>query len=376
VSARPRIVHVYKDYWPPVLGGIERSINWMVHGCADAFDITVLVNSRDGTTRERTDGPIRIIEVGQWGRLQSAPIAPSFPLWLRRLRADLWHFHIPNPTGDFSYLLARPRGRVVATYHSDVVRQKMALRLYGPFLRAFLRRCDAVMPTSPRLVESSPFLREVREKCRPVPLGMPLAPFAATPERANAAREIRRRHRGMPLLVFVGRLRYYKGLHFLVGAMRALPHVQFLVVGEGPEGPRLRRLAEELGVAERIHFLGELDDEATISHLHAADIFVMPSHLPSEAYGLSQIEAMACGKPVVCCDLATGVPWVTQDGETGIVVPPADEEALAAAIAKLLGDSALRFRMGEAAYRRAHAEFSRERMAERIKAVYAEALGG
>ena len=111
--AKPRVVHVYKDFWPPVVGGIERAINWMIGGLRERFDFTVLVNSRTRQTREREWEGVRVIEVGEWGRVQSAPVSPAFPLWLRKLQADIWHFHIPNPTGDLSWWLARPRGKVV-----------------------------------------------------------------------------------------------------------------------------------------------------------------------------------------------------------------------------------------------------------------------
>ena len=370
----PHVVHVYKDFWPPVVGGIERSINWMIGGLKDEFEFTVLVNSRTRQTREREWEGVRIIEVGEWRRFQSAPLSPSFPLTMRKLKVDVWHFHIPNPTGDFSYLLTRPKGKVVATYHSDVVRQRWAMRIYGPMLRAFLRRCDVIMPTSPRLVEHSPLLSQFKEKCHPVPLGMPLAPFERTAESANKVREIKRRYKGFPLLVFLGKLRYYKGLQFLVSAMRSLPNVHCLLIGEGPEEEKLRRLVEEFGLGEWVHFLGEIPDEEVVPYLQAADIFVLPSHLPSEAFGLSQVEAMACGAPVVCTDLPTGVPFVNQDGVTGRVVSPADDETLAAAIRELLANPNERFKMAEAAHRRAHTEFSQEAMCGRIGEVYREVL--
>ncbi|MCB2154653.1 glycosyltransferase [bacterium] len=373
-----RIVHVYKDFWPPIVGGIERSINWMALGCQRLFgdEITVLVNSRTKETREREYEGLRIIEVGEWGRAFSAPLSPSFPGWLKKLKPDVWHFHIPNPTGDVSYLLKRPAGAVVATYHSDIVRQKWALWAYGPMLRAFLKRCHTVMPTSPHLIECSPFLSAVREKCTPVPLGMPLQRFERTAEAGLKAREVKKKYRGFPLIVFVGKLRYYKGLHFLVSALRGLPNVHALIIGDGPERGRLAGLAEEFNLTDRWHFLGELNDEDMVAHLHAADIFVLPSHLTSEAYGLVQIEAMAAGLPVISTNLPTGVPYINRDGETGLIVPPADDQALATAIAELLNDQSRRLSMAEHAYRRAHEEFSVDRMAERVHEVYERAVTG
>ncbi|MDK2971966.1 MAG: hypothetical protein PWP23_1721 [Candidatus Sumerlaeota bacterium] len=373
----PHVVHVYKDYWPPIVGGIERCIHWMATGAVreHGWEATVLVNARGRESRERESDGVRIVEVGEWGRALSAPISPRFPLAMRNLKADVWHFHLPNPTGDVSYLLTRPKGRVVATYHSDVVRQKWAMAAYGPFLNAFLRRCDCIMPTSPRLIDASAVLTRFRAKCTPVPLGMPLEKFARTAAAAQRAREVRRQYKGFPLIVFVGVLRYYKGLQFLISAMRGLPRVQAVLIGDGPEREPLKGLAEELGVGDRIAFPGFLDDEEMIAHLHAADVYVLPSHLPAEAYGLSQIEAMAAGLPVVSCDLPTGVPFVNLHKETGLIVPPADDEALAQAIAELLSNQSQRLHMAETALRRAHAEFTDTRMNERVMDVYRQVLG-
>ena len=365
-----KIVHVYKDFWPPIVGGIERTVNWMVSGLRGVFEFTVLVNSRTRQTRERMWEGIRIIEVGEWGRVLSAPIAPTFPLWLRRLKADVWHFHIPNPTGDVSWLLSRPEGRVVATYHSDVIRQRWAMAAYGPFLHAFLSRCAVIMPTSPRQQAQSPVLQRHSERCVPVPLGMPLAPFARTAATGGRVREIKRALKGFPLLVFVGKLRYYKGVQFLISAMRQLPQVRLAIIGAGPEGRKLRALSAELGLGDRIQFLGELPDEEVVAWMQAAELFVLPSHLPSEAFGLVQVEAMACGTPVISCELQGGVPFVNQDGVTGRIVAPADDTALALAVGELLENPSRRFAMGEAAYRRAHSEFSQEVMCGRVAEVY------
>jgi rhamnosyl/mannosyltransferase len=219
-------------------------------------------------------------------------------------------------------------------------------------------------------------LQRHRDRCRVVPLGIPLGPFARTTESGLRARAIRREYRGFPLVVFLGKLRYYKGLQFLVGAMRAVERAHLLLIGEGPEGPKLQRLATELGVADRVHFLGERPDDEIPALLQAAEVFVLPSHLPGEQFGLSMVEAMASGTPAICCDLPTGVPFVNQHGVTGLVVPPANEEALAEAILEMLGNSNRRFAMGEAALRRAHQEFSQEAMCARLADVYRSTLSG
>ena len=371
---RPRILHVYKDYYPPVVGGIERTIHLMAQGTRDEFDVRVLVNSGSRRTwTEELDG-VRVTRVAEWGRVASAPISPAFVRALRReaADADLLHFHHPNPTGDVACLLTRPAAPIVMTYHSDVVRQRAAMVIYGRIQERMMRACRVIMPTSPYYIESSPWLRRHRDRCRVLPLGIDVSRLDPTPEIRERAADIRSRYPG-PLIAFVGRLRYYKGLHYLIRAMKDVD-ATLLAVGRGADLPRLQAEAASQDVAERCRFLGDLPEPEMVAVLHAADVFCLPSHLRSEAFGLSQVEAMACGLPVVSCRLPTGVPFVNQDGVTGLTVPPASSEALASALNRLLTDQELRLRMGAAAAERARSLFSAERMCRDLKEVYREVL--
>lgn len=103
---------------------------------------------------------------------------------------------------------------------------------------------------------------------------------------------------------------------------------------------------------------------------HAADVFVLPSHLRAEAFGIVQLEAQAAGLPIVCTELGTGTSYITQHGETGFVVPPANPAALAQALNVLLANPELARHMGAAGRRRAMQEFSHQRLVERMEQVY------
>jgi rhamnosyl/mannosyltransferase len=228
------------------------------------------------------------------------------------------------------------------------------------------------MVTSPMQVQTSPSLGAVADRCRVVPLGIDPARFeldAAGQERARAAR----RRFGDPLVLFVGRLVYYKGLEYLVTAMRDV-NANLLIVGSGPLRGALERQVQRLGLTARVHFVDVASDADVVTYLHACDAFVLPSVHNSEAFGLVQVEAMACGKPVVNTALPTGVPFVSVDGMTGLTVPPRDAPALAAAIGRLLEDRALRERLGAGARARVDAEFTLRRMLDRVLDVYREAL--
>jgi rhamnosyl/mannosyltransferase len=373
-SARPRVVHVYKDVFPPVPGGIERVIGILARRTREAFDPRVLVAAPGhGRGGERTieDG-IPVTEVASLGRALSTPLAPGFVGALRDCGAELLHFHVPHPTGEVAFLLSGLRVPAVVTYHSDVIRQRWAMNLYGPMFHRFLARMAVIMPTSQRYLETSPWLAPHRDRCRVVPLGLPLEDYAATEPVLRRAEALRAEHGDYVL--FLGCLRAYKGISVLLEAMRRLPQARLLVAGEGAMGPSLREEAARLGLGDRARFLGRVAQEEAVALLTGAAMLVLPSIQRSEAFGLVQVEAMACGAPVICTDLPTGVPEVNADGLTGLVVPPRDAGALTAAIERLLNDPAMRRQMGEAGRRRAQERFGDRRMADQVMDAYRFAL--
>jgi lipopolysaccharide/colanic/teichoic acid biosynthesis glycosyltransferase len=272
--------------------------------------------------------------------------------------------HEPNPLALLSYWLVRPPGPLVIWFHSQVLPHRWFYRFYGPLLRWGLRRADAIVVSSPRLIAHAPELAPHRDKCAVVPFGVAPEEFVLTPALQTAARRARERY-GTPLLLFVGRLVPYKGVDVFLRALCRLD-ASAVIVGSGPLEPTLRRLAHSLGIGEQVHFVGELPDDELRALYHACDAFVLPSVAPNEAFGVVQLEAMACAKPVVSTDLPTGVPWVNRDGETGLVVPPRDPRALRAALARLLDDPLLREKLGRQGWRRVHDEFTVERMVDRF----------
>jgi rhamnosyl/mannosyltransferase len=369
-----KILYVYKDYYP-VVGGIENHIRMLCQGLKAHPDIepTVLVTNRMGkTVIEEIDG-VRVIKAARLATISSAPISLSLFAWMHRLEADVTHLHFPYPVGEIAYLLAGRSRRMVITYHSDIVRQRYLLRVYEPFLRRVLARADVITVSSPNYIQSSPYLRPLASKCVVIPHGTDLSRFVATEAVRRRAEEIRQRY-AAPLILFVGLLRYYKGVSFLIEAMPQI-EAQLLIVGQGPQGQEWQALTRQLGLEDKVAFLGRVSDAELIALYHACDIFVLPSIHRSESWGAVQIEAMACGKPVVCTELGTGTSFVNVDGVTGRVVPPRDPAALATAINALLEDEATRQAMGARARERAQQEFSLETMVDRLLAIYAEVLG-
>jgi len=364
-----RVLQVYKDYYP-VLGGIENHIKMLAEGLIQrGLDVQVLVtNTGPRTAIEEVEG-MPVIKAGCPMRISGAPISPSFYVWMRRLKPDIAHLHFPNPPGELGQLFLGQSRKFVLTYHSDIVRQKHLLRLYKPFLWKVLAKADRIIATSPHYVRSSPYLSRLADKCVVIPLGIDVRPFETVDN--DRVQAIRQRY-GSPLLLFVGKLRYYKGLQYLLNAMPKI-EARLLVVGTGPMAEAWQALAENLGLQDKTFFLGEVPDEEMPLYYHACDSFVLPASHRSEAFGVVQIEAMACGKPVICTELGTGTSYVNVHGETGLVVPPRDPSALVQAINQLLADETLRRRLGERGRERAR-EFSKEAMVERIVGLYEELL--
>ena len=363
-----KILHVYKDFDPPVRGGIERHVSLMCRFQRAWADVEALVCSRSLWSRVTTRAGTRVVEAGEWGRLQSAPLSPTFPWRMRQPRADVVVVHVPNPTAEVGWLLARPRGALVVRYHSDVVRQALAMRVYGPVQMHFLRQAAMILPTSEPYLESSPMLQPLREKCRVVPLGIVPEDFEQpAPERVAALRAAHGE-----FVFFCGMPRYYKGLEHLVAAAGSI-RAKIIIAGDGPERTRLMALAADSGT--QVAFPGNLPDADLVAHLHACAVVAFPSVARSEAFGVSIMEAHACGKPVVATRLGTGVEFINEDGLTGLNVRPGDAQALAAALNELLDDAPRRGAMGAYAQARIRRTFHAEAVARAEYELYLEALG-
>ena len=371
-----RILYLYKDYYP-ILGGIENHIRVLAEGLRGrGVDTRVLVTNTGGHTVEETIGGVPIVKTARQVNVSSAPVSfPFFP-WVHKLEAeaDIAHAHMPYPPGEVAHLLAGRARRFVVTYHSDIVRQRVLGALYRPFLWQVLRQARLIVASNPVYAQDSPFLRRYAEKCRIIHYGLNLERFAATPEIEAQAAAWKARYEHRPLLLFVGRLRHYKGVNVLIEAMQQLPQATALIVGIGPLAEAWQQQAQAAGLHDRVHFLGEQPDAAVLPLYHAADIFVLPSTNRAETFGIVQLEAMACGCPVISTELGTGTSYVNQNEITGLVVPPNDAPALAAAVRRLLSDPALRARMGAAGLQRAHTEFSIGAMLDRTLDFYHEAL--
>jgi glycosyltransferase involved in cell wall biosynthesis len=340
-----KVTHAAKFY-PPALGGMETFVQYLCEGTADEWDVCAVVANESRLTIEERCGRVRVVRAGSLGTVASVPLCPSLPFHLWREPADCVVLHEPNPLAGSALWLRTPAPRLIVWHHSDLVRPWWAPYTYGVVQRALYRRADCVVVS--------------------IPLGIDLEHYRAPDAVREALVERIRALAPGPRILFVGRFVYYKGIDVLIDAMTRCPGT-LMLVGDGSLEGELRTQVATLGLQDRVRFIGRVSDEDLPAYYHASDVFVLPSVAVTEAYGLVQIEAMAAGVPVVSTNLPTGVPWVNQDGVTGLVVPPRDARTLAEAVRRLLGDEGLRRSLGAGGRRRAEALFSRDRTIEAFK---------
>lgn len=325
-----------------------------------------LVAARTGRSRTEPVPGGTVHYLREWGTVLLAPVLPSLPVVLHRLRRKgrfpVILLHHPNPTAVlalFLSLLAMPkREKIVVWYHADVIfgeRWKRALyRVFRPVEEFVFRRADAFVAATPNHVAQSASLSRFRDRTAVIPFAVPDGWFEAADGEREAAGALRERMGGR-FLLFVGRLVPYKGLDTLLAAAASIP-CSVAVVGSGPLEAALRREIGARGLADKVRLLGTVADLRP--YYLGCEFLVLPSNSALEAFGIVQIEAMALGKPVVSSDLPTGVTYVNRDGETGLTFPVGDAPAFATACNRLLEDAPLRSRLGESARARARREFS------------------
>jgi glycosyltransferase involved in cell wall biosynthesis len=340
-------------------------------------DYVHLVPSRDAQAFEGKLHGFPLIRTPSWNVDGSLALSPA--LWTRARQLhrekpfDLVHLHFPDPMSHIaSWAIPAGIPRVIS-WHADIIRQKLMLLAYRPFLRSVLKQTQAVIVATPAHISSSPELSKphLLHKHHVIPYGFDLSRNASADAKSE---DIRAQHPGQ-IIFALGRHVHYKGFDVLIKAMAQLPvDTQLIIGGEGPLTQEWKALAAQSPAVQRIHFVGKIADADLPAYFQACDIFCLPAVNQAEAFGIVQVEAFACAKPVVSTRLNNGVDFVNQDGITGYTVTPSSVDELAQALKKLLADPALRQQLGQQALQRAQQEFSLQALRSKTLAVYEQAV--
>ncbi|GLS26972.1 glycosyltransferase family 4 protein [Marinibactrum halimedae] len=342
-----KVLQVYRTYFPDTQGGLEEVIRQICRNTREeGVENRVFILSENPVPKVIGREEAQVHRFHRTFEVASCGVSVGALSGFKQLVewADVVHYHFPWPFADLLHLFSRASKPSVVTYHSDVVRQKTLLWFYRPFMRAFLNKVDVIVPTSENYFSSSRELGRYSEKIDVIPIGLDEDIY---PEVSKEEQQVVRERVGEGFFLFVGVLRYYKGLHILLDALQNTS-VQCVITGAGPIEMKLKEQAVRLGL-NNVQFLGYVSDNEKVALYHLCRAVVFPSHLRSEAFGVTLIEGAMFGKPLISCEIGTGTTYVNADGETGIVVPPANAKALREAMLQLDEDEVLADRLGKAA---------------------------
>lgn len=363
-----KVLQLGKFY--PIQGGVEKVMEMLTDGLSSrGVDCDMLCACVDGA-RE-----MQVVTMNEQGRIIVVPtlmkaagtmIAPKMISWIRKHASeyDIIHVHHPDPMAALALRLSGFKGRVILHWHSDILSQKLLLFFYKPLQNWLIRRADTIVGTTPVYVKESPHLAKAQEKCTAVPIG--IEPLKPDPVKVEV---FKNRFPGKKIILTVGRLIPYKGFPYLIDAVALLPDNYHLVLGgTGPLKEQLERQITEKGLKDRISMIGYIADDDLPSWFGACDCFVLTSTMKTEAFGIVQIEAMSCHKPIVATKIPqSGVSWVNADGVSGINVTPGKPEEYASAIQEVAENTE---KYGESAYLRFLEFFTCETMINKIQDIY------
>lgn len=357
----------------PVSGGVEKVMYDLIEGLTSegvACDM-LCTNAEPGV-------PYREFDVNGCGKVMctkaltkscATMVSPSLICKLRGIchDYDIIHVHHPDPMAALALRMSGYDGKVVLHWHSDIKKQEYILRLYKPLQDWLLNRADVVVGTTPVYIPQSPHAGAYVDKSTYMPIGID----ALKPEVAKV-QGIRSRYRGKKIVFSLGRLVHYKGYKYLIDAARFLTDDYVVLIGgTGKLRDQLQTQIDDSRMQGRVIMLGRLSDEDLPNYFGACDVYCLSSIMKTEAFGIVQIEAMSCGKPVIATDIpASGVPWVNVDGVSGLNVPVMDGHAIADAIIRITTNSTLYSRLAAGAQERFNSLFRKETMITRCKEIY------
>lgn len=367
-----KVLHFFKTYYPDTTGGIEQVMFQLCQG-SRAFDVEgeVLTLSPSPVPARLQVADHQVTRVKENFNLASTGFSAQVFSRFKEMaaEADLVHFHFPWPLMDLVHFSTRHGRPTVLSYHSDIIKQRTLLKLYSPLMNQFLKSVDRILVASPNYLQTSETLRPFADKTVVVPYGLDASayPVVSTQKKNDWQQRLPEK-----FFLFVGVLRYYKGLGSLLDALEGVDY-PVVILGGGPQEQELKEQAEKLQL-RNVVFLGRLDDEDKACLLQLCYALVFPSHLRSEAFGISLLEASMYGKAMISCEIGTGTTYVNIHEETGLAVPPDTPPALREAMRRLWDDSEQTQRFGTNALARFEKLFTSARMCEATVQIYRDVL--
>ncbi|MGI9328484.1 MAG: glycosyltransferase [Pseudomonadales bacterium] len=363
-----RILHVYRTYFPDTQGGLEETIRQICTNTQSlGVEARVLSLSRHPLPQKVSRPEAEVIRANLTIEIASCGMSvESIGMFREQATwADVIHYHFPWPFGDLLHFCTPGHKPSLVTYHSDILRQRVLRALYRPLMKRFLASVDAIACTSPNYFATSDVLLDYEKKTEIIPIGLDEQTYPQpSPELKQAVRD----KYGDSYFLFVGVLRYYKGLHILLDALVDAPY-RVIIVGSGPTEAELKQQAKQLNLTNVV-FAGHVTDAEKVALFEQCRAVVFPSYLRTEAFGVTLLEGAMFGRPLISTEVGSGTSHVNSHETTGLVVTPGSSQELRSALDKLYFDRDLAESMGKAARNRFQKHFTGQLMGERYVKVY------
>ncbi|MEM5807813.1 MAG: glycosyltransferase [Candidatus Aenigmatarchaeota archaeon] len=374
-----KVLQVGKYYWPKS-GGIEKHIKLLSEGLtANRVKVEVVVSNTKNKKEVNLINGVKVTKLPKLFSFFNQPITLDLFNFLKTEKSDIIHVHLPNPLASIATLLSKKKN-VVVTYHSDIIGKPLAF-IANFFTENLLKKASTIIVQSPNYSNSSKILQKYKNKTVVIPSCIDVKEYVITKKvkekikKLKSALDLRRKF----VVLFVGRLAPYKGLEYLIKAFKKVSDkfgdkIKLLIVGEGDLKQRLINEVVKLKLEKNVKFIGYVKDDDLIAYYNLCDIFVLPSITRQEAFGLVQLEAMICGKPVISTNIESGVSFVNQHNKTGLIVPPKDPKSLAKAIITLFQNERMRKKFSRNCIKRVKLFFNKELMIKKTLEVYDKIL--
>lgn len=361
----------------PFTGGVENYVYYMSKELVKlGHDIKVICANEPPSKKEDNVDGINVKRLSYIAKIANTNITPGFPFALAREDYDIIHTHIPTPwSADWSLLdSVIKRKPLVVSYYNDITGDGVTgyiAKLYNATaLKLLLKRADKIIIIQENYSTSSSHLNRYKDKIVVVPCGADVDKFAPS--------SITKDKNTIFFLSLLDEFHKYKGLEYLLKALKIvknkIPDVKLMVGGRGVLMEHYQEITSALGLTKNVEFHGFIDEDKITEYYSRANVFVLPSiSSVQEGFGIVALEALACKTPVITTEIV-GVSSDLKKENAGIIIPPRDPDALAAAIIKILSNNDMQREMGENGRRLVKAKYTWKSIAELMEKVYNELI--
>jgi glycosyltransferase involved in cell wall biosynthesis len=312
-----KIIHVYKSFYPETVGGIEKFIDMLCSGLSNKFDFSLfcLGNKTESYYYKK----IKIFKFKKNFEISSCPFSAKAILNFKKIlyQHDIVHYHYPYPFMDLLDLISKSKKKSIVTYHSDIVKQNILNFFYNPLRKYFFEKQKKIIATTQIYAHTSNILKKIcKSKIHIIPFGV----------KEYKLRRLNRIFK-YKYVMFLGSIRYYKGIKTLIDAAQYTKH-KIVICGDGKDLSLLKKI-KEVKKLKNLEFTGYVNDELKNNLLRNCELFIFPSNTRSEAFGIAMLEAMSHGKPLISCEIGSGTSFLNINNHTGFVIEPNSPKLLA-----------------------------------------------